>query len=289
MDEPQSLTPPDRPPKRRRWVFRLGLAAALSLLAFVVFCSLTSSDTKRIICYSPDEFARAIKLGSFAKIKIKASHWLELLLHHSKKPKTISIDSHAFQLPATKAGIADLGPPVSTNADGMRLWILPSEKLQPLDIKLTWAATHMSSIIAEGYISDASISVVSQIEPNGDDAIIYLKWPQIRTYEDIRSLPMFSFVPSGTGQKQTGSWLAVFNPRITADSIRLTICAASTNLITDPTGGQIITTNFFAACRVQVPNDSGVVIDAGNSRNTNDDHWWIIISPKRVDPPSKPK
>lgn len=280
MDEPQTLTPPASPVRRRR-VFRLGLVMVVGLLAIVVFCSLISSDTDKIIWYSPDEILHPEKPGHLVEMKMRILQWSEPVLHHFNKTKVIEVDSHILVLPAMAAESANLGPPASTNASGLRLWILPSAKLEVLTGKFIF------SPIRDGFRPAREQDLVHGPD-DAPSAGVADGFPELQVNEGARASVGASYRLLRSGEKRTFNIMSVVNPRISTDSLRLTFCVISTNaLITSDGSETLVTTNFFAACRAVVPNGDDVVIDAGKGMITNHNHWWIILSPRRLNLPVK--
>ncbi len=282
------VSPPLSKPKRRRWFLCLAIAAALAIVAVVLFSVVTDfGNTEKTIWYTPAQFAKALNPGPLTKAKLTVLRWLDPLLRHFQKPKAaIMLESRVFKMPPTEAGDSELGIPASTNIDGMRLWILPPEKMQALTQRVDSILDRKTGVSITFPKQLNGLPQVSRTNLNANT--MSLSAPRILTADGMHSKASSSLSSSIAGQSMTTSLTMEFIPKIKSDSIRLLLCVTSTDAPSSgPGSAQPGVTNLFAACRVLVPNQGVVVIDGGSCNKTNFDHWWIILSPSQVDPTGK--
>jgi hypothetical protein len=119
--------------KNRSPLLYLALGAILAFVLVIAFILFTSSHRKKIVWMSPAEVAQAVKGGMLRRMK----YWVirqtaPLLRYYHPQHPSIIVDASVLKFSAQASGRNGLGVPISTNADGMRAWILSPTELKDL-------------------------------------------------------------------------------------------------------------------------------------------------------------
>jgi hypothetical protein len=106
------------------------------ILGTLLFLSLSSSRSK-LEWLTPGQLAQTTRPGKFALLKRKfftltAPLWSWYHPHHSQ----VAIDSILLRTSLPSAIETNLGAPISTNSDGMRVWIVSAIDFAPLKKQL---------------------------------------------------------------------------------------------------------------------------------------------------------
>src|SRR5579871_4842431 len=116
-------SPAKTKPKRGRWLLRLFVASLLLILAFVLFCFVTTFEDGKIAWYTRSEFTRAVKPNLITRVKNVVLKWKWTQRFQKPSPQ-IHFQTRRFTFPMGLDPSTMLGAPASTNFDGMRLWVL---------------------------------------------------------------------------------------------------------------------------------------------------------------------
>ena len=264
MDSPPltTETPPAAAlPNRRRALLRF-LAVSVSLLVILVVLFLAfASPNEQFAWLTPAQMARATHAGPFTQLKYKLIRLAGPLMrfHHSHRPN-VWISSNIIRT-YSPAAAADLGAPFITNAGGMSAWILSPKELFSFrkSLKTNTAMTMLSS-------------------------------PSIQTTSGTSARTMIgqSVTVSPGGITNIGITLDIA-PTASRDLVKMLLGASSTELAgQSTTNGPVIITNFFAACRVVLPDAGALVINCRNADPANPTNYWLVVSPVLLDATGKP-
>lgn len=251
--------PPSPVRKRRRvWQFVLVAVAALLLLSLLVVVLIPSEP--QVTWLTPAELAHATKPSPLVTIKRKLINLTAPLWRwYRSNRRSIQISSNFLTLSTAAAEQTGLGAPTTTNADGLRAWILSPAELNALRQRLKT-------------LPGASVSSAPTIQTeDGRQGLV-------RMYEPISVVGRY--MPVG---------LAIsLLPKAASHSVKLLLNATSTE-IADPTvTNNTIKTNFAATCAAVVPNNGGLVLDGGKPDGTNAQSYWLILSPMMFDANGNP-
>jgi len=149
---------------------------------------------------------------------------------------------------------ASFGTPISTNANGLRAWVLDASQLrafvEPFDARTGKIGSTSYAIVFDG--QQANRTQISSIVPvNGTNDFINL---------------VTSFVP-----------------KIVSGSVQLTVGITWI-------GGNITPSNAnLVACRALLPNNGALVIDCGSAKAADGKNYWFIFCPIIQEPNAKPR
>ena len=263
MDLPPrvSAPPPAQPARRGRLILRVSiLILILLLLAVFLLLALSHKSNRQFQWLTDEQFSRSMKPNSPTRLADKLQSAVDSLWQHfhANHPE-ILINCSVLLLSPMVTAQTNLGAPAYTNALGARAWILsPAQRaalqmpfqLDPGVFKLTSARIQTSDGTPCRMSSDQSVPLAPHIYTN------------VGTTIDLRA-------------------------KSSPHSVNLLLRACITEL--SPTDSQVaINTNFFAACRVVIPDAGAVVIDSGPPSAPGQPTYWLIVSPVQIDPRGVP-
>jgi hypothetical protein len=240
--EPSPPTPVRNRRRVRRFVF---VAIAALLLPAVLLIVLFPSESQ-VTWLTLAELAHATKPGPLTIIKHKLINLTAPLWrwYHSNR-RSIYISSNFLILSTAAAEQTGLGAPTTTNADGLRAWILSPAELDAFRQRLKTLPGASNSFAPAFQTADGSPAQLSMNPPIGCSINVL--------------------------------------PRAASHSVKLLLNATSAE-IADLTATNItIKTNFAATCAAVVPNNGGLVLDGGKPDGTNSQSYWLILCPTMLD------
>jgi len=247
---------PPSPVRKRRRVRRFVLIAIAALLLLALLVVVLIPSESQVTWLTPAELAHATKPSPLTAIKRKLIIFTAPLWRwYRSSRRTIQIKSNFLTLSTTTSEQIGLGAPTTTNADGLRAWILSPAELTAFQQRLKT-------------LPGASVTASPTIQTaDGSPAQVTVGAPF--------SMPV-------------GFHINLY-PRAAAHSIRLLLGATSTEIAAHNTTNTFtIKTNFAATCAAIVPNNGGLVLSGAKSDGTNAQSCWLVISPMMLDPNGNP-
>jgi hypothetical protein len=173
----------------------------------------------------------------------------------------ISITAAVWSLPSGAEAQALPGPPLATNADGIRVWILPAAAALPPSVLDNFNA-RLANLDGAAMISRSSIWVL-----NGTQGEIRRgKWA------------------NSAGRNLFGGLVIDAAGKFVFSSVKLSVGVTATQLVPSPSGGApTVKTNLTAGCQAVVENKGALVIDAGYANDDTGKVYWIVLSPEALD------
>jgi hypothetical protein len=252
--EQESSVPASPIPKRdHHWVWRLARAVlGTLLLVILVFFTLTSAPTPKVVWLTQAEMAHLKHRGPLTRLKDKFMNLTVPLWRHywNTRPQVL-IDSTLLTLPDEIVERINLGTPVATNADGLHAWIVSPAELNALKNRL-------QTMRGPWLIGK----------------------PRIQTASGVRGVWFAGRILAvASNSTPVGVSLDV-NPQVVSDSISLSMEVTATEaLATQSATHDAIKTNLAVACRALLPDAGGLVLDSGNTKDSAGKRFWLIISP----------
>jgi hypothetical protein len=228
------------------------------LPAIMLLLILTSLSGHKVIWLTPAEFARSTQPGPFSalkqKIKILAA---PVWQRFRRAPLQIRIETSIVTLAASAARDVGLGRPVSTNVNGMSVWILSAAELNTLQARLK---TNPAALLRAMPVQTLN------------------RWPA----------QLGETMPGLWGKPPTALTLGLI-PKAASGSIKLTASVIHTTLSTQPPAPTfVVKTNLTAACRAVIPAGHGLVMKATNLQDPIADTYFFLFSPAVLDAQGNP-
>lgn len=246
----------------RRSALRIGgIAFGILLLAIFLFLVLTSLSGRKVVWLTPAEFARSTQPGPFTTFKQKVKTLASPLWRYYRRTRLqIRIDSSMLTLSAAAAEIR-LGAPVTTNANGMRAWILLPAELNALQ---------------------------AQFKTNAGALLVGAA--RVQTFDGSRAQLSHTMQAPTWGKPTTVLALTVdLIPKVVSGSVKLTTSVTYTEMTAPPPGKVFaVKTNLTAACRVFLPNGGGLVVEEASVKDAIGDIYLLILSPTVFDAQGNP-
>lgn len=174
----------------------------------------------------------------------------------------VEIAASIFCISNSTPETIDLGSPISTNAAGLRAWIISATNIPTVEKRIEGRDSSSSSQIA---MSSMTISSAS-----GSEAKL-LTIGNFNQGPGLVSLVAFDF-----------------SPTVFADSVRFTMETTITESTNVSGRSTVIDTNLTLALRATIPDHKALLIDAGAPKPPATDHFWFIISMLPIDAKGQP-
>lgn len=245
----------------RRSALRIGWTAlGVLLLAIILFLVLTSFSGRKVVWLTPAEFARSTQPGPFTTFKQKVKTLASPLWRYYRRTRPqIRIDSSMLTLSAAAAEQIRLGAPVTTNANGMRAWILPPAELTALQARL-----------------------------KTNPGALLMGAPRVQTL-DGNQARLSQIMQAPTWGKPTTVLTVDLIPKVVSGSVKLTTSVIYTELTAQPPAKVFaVKTNLTAACRVFLPNGGGLVVEEASVKDAIGNIYLLILSPTIFDAQGNP-
>ena len=229
----------------------IGFVSAIVLLAIIVVLVITTMSTSKVVWLTPAQLARSTQPGPFATFKQKVRNLMGPVWRRFRRaPSQIVISSSLLTLSSTTSEQFGLAAPTTTNANGMRAWILGATESSALQQRLkTNSAASLSGS------------------------------PGIATFNGFSSR-----VVVGSAAPTVGVPGAVMTidliPRVVSGSVKLTVAAASIEGVGPSRNAPSAKTNFTATCQAVIPSGGSLVLDGGSPKEGGENRYWLIISPR---------
>jgi hypothetical protein len=248
-----------------RWVYAI-LGLFLVILALVLVLVLPEGSNRQFTWMTSEQITQAMTPGPLTILSYRVQRMLGPLMryYHSTRPNIV-ITSEFVTASPDEAGEFGLGAPAATNANGLCVWILSSKQM----------ASFSKALKTRSVISILRIQTA-----DGTQAAISMGLGNPNPMPTLR-LSRGQSTPAAPSVGRTGIDIL---PKISADGVNLLLSAISAEADPQTTPGSAgIRTNFFAACRVLVPDAGGLVLDCGDSGGGSETNYWLIVSPVLVD------
>jgi hypothetical protein len=257
---------PERPStsrtRNRRTGFKLRIiASGAFLFAIIIFFSISTPPEDKVLWLAPGELARIKQGGAVARIKDKLMQWTAPVWksYWSRQPQ-ILIDSSLLTFSAAALDQTGLGASVATNTDGTRAWILSPAELSAF-------RQHLTTIPGASLLSRPRAQTAA-----GTSAQMFV---------GSTALMAGKSVPIGVTLDLA--------PKVRSGSLQLLLGITSTKMIASTSANAaVLSTNLAVACRVLLPNSSGLVVASGNVTHAHGTNYWLILSPTAVDARGNP-
>jgi hypothetical protein len=251
--EPLTPSPETQAPSPRRKSLLFMLLVAVILVAIVSSVVWIAAPRRNLTWLTPAEATPATPPAFFNRVRnqIRSLVWPWWQRFRRVQPQ-INIESDLVVIMPQAVQQMALGAPASTNALGLRGWVLGPQDFTALQQRLK----------------------------SNPGAIVRCR-PQIIT---SNGRPARSVLGS------SGFSLDVsIDPKIIGSEIRLLIGAVATEQ-TEPAGAKAgnVRTNLAVACRVLVSSAGGLVVNAAGATNAAGGSYWLMISPTAVDARGNP-
>jgi hypothetical protein len=254
--------PPPRAASRgRRWLLLGAAAIGILLLIGVVWLSFSSPPSQSIALISPAEAARATAPRPFAQLRYKIRQFIyPVWRHFQRRLQSVSINTTFLALPPLSLEQTGLGPPATTNADGLRAWILTLADLDT--VKERFKVMHgyevlssPSAYAANGYPVYMGVGHATRIGTNSITGNIYLN----------------------------------IIPTVRPGSLSLVITASDADYphlnSSNPQPG---ITNFLAAFKATLPPQGAVILYDEVHTNAGGKLHWLLLTATSLDAQGKP-
>jgi type II secretory pathway component GspD/PulD (secretin) len=152
--------------------------------------------------------------------------------------------------PSSNAETFGLAAPTTTNANGMRAWILGATESRALQQRL-----------------------------KTNSAASLLGSPGIATFNGFPARVVVGSAAPTVGVPGTGVTIDLI-PKVVSGSVKLTVSAASIEVAGPSRNAPSVKTNFAAACQAVIPNGGSLVLDGGPPPDGGDNRYWLIVSPR---------
>ena len=235
-----------------------GFVSAILLLAVIVVLVFTSLSSSKVEWLTPAQFSRRTQPGPFTTFKQKVRNLAAPVWGHFRRaPSQITINSTLLTCSSTAAERIALGTPATTNANGMRAWILTSAESSTL---LQQFKTNFGAVLL------------------GSPGIMTLNGGQARVV-----------VAGNAAAAVPGTGVTIdLIPKIVSGSVKLTMAATSIENAVPSGNSQSVKTNFAVACQAVIPNGGSLILDDGPPKDGSANRYWLIISPRVWNPVDKP-
>src|ERR1700722_10640229 len=138
-----------KPRRKHSRALLFAIAVAIMLITTVITLLLSGPGDEQMTWLTPAQMSQAKQVGPFIRLKYQLKSWIGPFARFfvNRKKSLIQLNSNIFRLSTASADQIDLGAPTSTNADGMRAWILSSKDLSSFQqhLKAVPDATLMNS------------------------------------------------------------------------------------------------------------------------------------------------
>lgn len=253
----KSVAPPQ---KRRAPGTLLLITAGFILIIAVAFWMFATPRNANLTWLNPSDVMNPPPPGALTKMKNQVLRTIDPVWRHFRPTKPqVSAEIGILTVTSGAAESAQLGAPASTNANGMRAWIVSHEQLNAFNqfLKTNEGVTRIGSPrIATGDGRQSQISVGQSI---------------------------FARNPSGTNWIPVGITVNMV-AKLRGDSFSVTVGAICSDVVraSAPVSPDIHT-KFAAACRALIPNSGGLIVDGGSGTNAGGTNYWFTISPTAID------
>ena len=261
--EPKKLAPPKDRSRRMMW------SGAVVLVIFLVLGAIVMPQPQEtgLVWLDPSALTHPALPNAFVRLRnrlfqIAAPVWGRFI----RNRPNIHTDANIFTMTAATADKLNLGGPVSTNAGGLRAWILSPEQM-----------TRFNQLVKNQQPGINSISRPRIQSGDGGQA-------QLGMTQGLPLQATGSLNPAaGTKYVQIGTVIDLI-PKIRAKyiGIKLAVSQTETNGWS-PDGYIIIKTNLSLACRAMIASGGGLILEGGRGTNENDTNYWFALSPTAVD------
>jgi hypothetical protein len=241
-----------------------GAALGFLLLVIVAWLSFSSPANQSVVLISPAEAARATAPGPFAQLRYNIRQFIyPVWRHFQRRLQPVTINATVLVLPPLTAEQTALGSPATTNANGLRAWIVPAGELGAITARLTAipgcdVAEAPSLYAANGF--PASISFHGSLRPHTG--------PNMR-------LVVASAVTVDLEA----------TPTVRPGSLSLVISASDCVFRSVP---QTVVTNFEVAFKATLPPTGAVVLLDTAHTNADGKLHWLLLSATSLDAHGKP-
>ncbi len=239
--------------KRRRFskLQIAGFVSAILLLVVILVLVFTSLSASKVVWLTPAELARSTQPGPFTTFKQKVRNLAGPLWHRLRRtPRQITISSSLLTISSTTVKQISLGSPATTNANGMRAWILtPTE----------------------------STELQQQLKTNS--GAILLGNPSIMTLNGGQARLVVGNTAAMVGTPRTATTVDLI-PKVVSGAVKVTIAATSIENAMPSGNAQAVKTNFAVACQAVIPNGGSLVLDSGSPKDGSTNSYWLIVSPR---------
>jgi hypothetical protein len=229
----------------------VGLVSAILLLAMTVVLVMTTMSTRKVVWLTPAQLARSTQPGPFDTFKQKVKNVLGPVWRRFRRaPSQIVITSSLLIHASTNAESFGLAAPATTNANGMRAWILGATE---------------SSALQQRLKTNSAASVLGS--------------PGIMTFNGSPARVVVGSAAPAVGVPGTGVTIDLI-PKVVSGSVKLTVAAASIAGAGPSRNLSSVKTKFAAACQAVIPNGGSLVLDGGPPPDGGDNRYWLIVSPR---------
>jgi hypothetical protein len=239
---------------RKKWVLLIAAMAALTLT--LLLWRPWAAKEPPLAWLPPAQFAAAVQPGPLAQLKWRVMNlatpiWRRIVKHRTQ----MQLEVESFAQSSAQARYSTLPAPNSTNAAGVRAWVLSPREMDALRASLKTAS---ASVLSEGRITTG----------NGARTRLFM------------------------GGSPGSSALSVdATAKAVSSAIKMTIEVISTET---PSGGGGIgvgvgtRTNLYAACSASVQQRGGLVLEKTDLRDPAGSNCWLLIRPMAIDAHGKP-
>jgi hypothetical protein len=242
---------------RRHPIRRLLVVSAVVLVLLIILFRLLW-PSPQFIWLTPAQAAQANRPGLLTQLKYKLMRLSgPLMRYYSRRSDYILISTEIFNV---NAAVDPAGPdaPCVIKDDGSRAWILSPDKLISF---------------RQGFQAYTNVSKVFS--------------PRIQTSSG--GMTRCSMTQSVPGSTNVVGFTLDVTARSTSRSVNLFVDATDTSWTwAKGTTNISIITNFAAACRTQLADAGGLVINCRGTDPASATNYWLIISPMLVDATGKP-
>jgi hypothetical protein len=228
-----------------------GFVSAILLLVVIVVVVFTTLSATKVVWLTPAELARSTQPGPLTTFKQKVRNLAGPLWHRFRRtPPQITISSSLLIISSTAAEQIGLGSPATTNANGMRAWILTPTESTELQRQLK---TNSGTILL------------------GNSSVMTLNRGQTRV--------VVGNTGAMVGTPRTATTVDLI-PKVVSGAVKVTIAATSIETVVPSGNAQSVKTNFAVACQAVIPNGGSLVLDSGSPKDGNTNRYWLIVSPR---------
>ncbi len=264
MKLPAETAPtPESSRDQRRKVPFVAVLVFLGILlpGSILFLTLNVSPNQKLVWLTPAEFRQTTQPALFARIKYTIINLTGPFLRGFIRVRPqIDIASSLMTLTTAAGETTGLGPPAATNSAGARSWVLAPDDFQSFQRRLKT-------------ISGAAV----------------LSRPRISTASGGQSQLSMGEATIPEGKSSRSSLTIAIIPKVANGSIKLLVCATSTEVPASPGANlPLIQTNLAVSCQALLSNGGGLVLEAGPTKAGAGTNYWLIISPTAIDARGNP-
>jgi len=234
-----------------------GLAATVFIGA-VIGVVLTSprKTPDRLVWMTPGKLAQTLRPGKLTLLKFRILRWPGPWRWYVARKRTLKIESQLYTTPNESPLRIEHFTLCSTNAEGLRAWIIPPEEMLALAIECKMSPG---------------------VQALGGAAVTTFEGGQAR-------------VSSGSNPAGVNGFCGIMLdilPEIERGSIKLLLGVTATDWIASPSGTTVgVETNISASCRAMIPNGGALLLQGAN-RGSGTNHW-MVISAMAIDAKGNP-